>query len=305
MRDSGRDPTAPARTRLTTGTGSPEGTVPSSWRPRTKRCSATGSAPPTATTRSETASAVRVASLRRGADRVVAQLLVVLEAEAAVDDHDADQRPAQLEHPLERRRAHLGPSLGLGQTGQHAQPRDDLGGDAREHRAGRAAPGRPRGRPRRSRAPRRAARATARRSPRRCRRRRAAPRRRGRRPRPRASVATVVRPGAPVGPHTATTGARSRPPRPWSRASSRAPSPAPAGPSVVGRPAAARRVPRPTPSPSPRVTSLGARGGRRLCRSPAPGPDASPSGRPRDRRRRPRPSTATAPTGRRPRRRGG
>lgn len=67
MRDSGREPTALERARLTTGTGVPEGTVPSSCRPRTKRCSATGSAPPTATTRSDAASEVSVASLRRGA----------------------------------------------------------------------------------------------------------------------------------------------------------------------------------------------------------------------------------------------
>ncbi len=67
MRDSGLDPTAPLRTRLTTGTGSPDGTVPSSCRPRTNRWSATGSAPPTATTRSDAAREVSVASLRRGA----------------------------------------------------------------------------------------------------------------------------------------------------------------------------------------------------------------------------------------------
>ena len=67
MRASGRDPTAALRTRLTTGMGCGDGTVPSSCSPRTKRWSATGSAPPTAITVSAAARLVSVASLRRGA----------------------------------------------------------------------------------------------------------------------------------------------------------------------------------------------------------------------------------------------
>ncbi len=67
MRASGRGPTDALRTRLTTGSGGGDGTVPSSCSPRTKRCRATGSPPPTATTVSAAARLVNVASLRRGA----------------------------------------------------------------------------------------------------------------------------------------------------------------------------------------------------------------------------------------------
>ena len=144
-----------------------------------------------------------------GRGRVVAELLVVLEAEAAVDDDERHEGAAELEHPLERRRPHLGPPLGLGQAGQHPQSGQHLRGRGRRGPAGRACPARPHGRPPRCREPRRAGRGSGRRSRRRCRRRRGAPRRRGRRPRRRASSPRWCDRAHPSGPRRRRSGPRS------------------------------------------------------------------------------------------------
>ena len=138
------------RTRLTTGTGSPDGTVPSSCSPRTSRCSAdrVGAADDDDVVgRGEGGQRRRVAARGQG---VVAELLVVLEAEAAVDDDELHERRGSASRTRSSAgRPHLGPALGLGHAGEHPQAGDDLGGQARRGRAGPGCPGRRRGRRRR------------------------------------------------------------------------------------------------------------------------------------------------------------
>ena len=133
MRDSGRDPTAPLRTRLTTGTGSPDGhraellQTPDETLERHRVGAADGHDDVGGR---EGGQRRLVASRRHG---VVAQLLVVLEAEAAVDDDDLHERAGSARAPARARprapRATARPWAGPVST---RRPRDDLGRDARE-----------------------------------------------------------------------------------------------------------------------------------------------------------------------------
>ena len=71
----------------------------------------------------------RVATRR---SRVVGELLVLLDAEAEVEDDERGEPPRQLEDLLDRRGTQLGPSLRADDAGDDPQPRGDLGGEARE-----------------------------------------------------------------------------------------------------------------------------------------------------------------------------
>ena len=138
--------------------------------------------------RLERAEGGRVAPRRPG---VVAEHLVLLQAEAAVDDRPLREPARDRPHGVERRRRQLGPTVGARDPGQHPQVGRDRRASAARGSSRRACPAPPRGRRPRARAPRRAARAPARRSRRRCRRRPAGsgdrPRRAPRRGSPRRS----------------------------------------------------------------------------------------------------------------------
>ena len=111
MRDSGRGPTADDRTLLTTTVGEGPAIVPSSCSPRTSRCN-----PVSNSKRGERG------GITPGRKRVVAQLLVVLEVEAAVDDGEPGESPGHGEHVLQCGGAQLRPPLGFGEAREDPQP---------------------------------------------------------------------------------------------------------------------------------------------------------------------------------------
>ena len=157
-------------------------------------------------TRSASSSTVAVAPLRAGRGGVEGQLLVLLEAEPAVDDDQrrrrAGRRPAARAPPAGRSAVHRSARGRPVSTRSDGATTPGGAGQRWPRRAPRRRrPGPPPARPR----PRRAPRASARSRRRTRRRRRAALGM----PRPAAAAATpsatVDRPGAPVGPHTATT----------------------------------------------------------------------------------------------------
>ena len=165
----------------------------------------TGSPAPTTSTTSAASRALRVAAFLRGALRVVAERLVLLEAEAAVDHRPLGEPARDGPHRVERRRRQLRPPVRPRDARQHPQVRRDRRGEPRERHRGRGCPAR---RP----APLRRRPGASSSMPTTC----AtlppyvsASTSSVRRPAAASSAATftatVVRPGAPVGPHTATT----------------------------------------------------------------------------------------------------
>ena len=122
---AGRGPTAAARRRLATTTGRPTAELGQ------VRQLTHGAHEPLQTHRvgaSDDDRHVGRAEARQrglvaaGRDRVVRELLVLLEREAGVDDDPVGQRPSALQHRRQRRRPHLGPAVGTQQAGEHPQP---------------------------------------------------------------------------------------------------------------------------------------------------------------------------------------